>query len=52
MAENLLNYEWQALSQLIYRMNRCKDYMEFSITILEQIQSIIPFPKVRNCSIM
>ena len=43
MAENLLNYEWQALSQLIYRMNRCKDYTDFSKTILEQIQSIIPF---------
>lgn len=43
MAENLLNYEWQALSQLIYRMNRCKDYTEFSRTILEQIQGIIPF---------
>lgn len=43
MTENLLNYEWSALSQLIYRMNRCKDYEEFSKTILEQIHTVVPF---------
>ncbi|MCC8027083.1 MAG: helix-turn-helix transcriptional regulator [Clostridium sp.] len=43
MVENLLNYEWQALSQLIYRMNRRKDYEDFAQTILEQLYTIIPF---------
>ncbi len=43
MTENLLTYEWQAISQLVYRINRCRNYEEFSKTVLEQIRTIIPF---------
>ena len=43
MAETLLNYEWQALSQMIYRMNRQNTYETFASTLLEQINTIVPF---------
>ncbi len=43
MVESLLTYEWQAISQLVYRINRCRNYEEFSRTVLEQIRTMIPF---------
>lgn len=43
MTETLLNFEWQALSQLIYRINCQHTYEDFAITLLEQIKTIIPF---------
>ncbi len=43
MAVTLLDYEWQALSQMMYRMNRQPNYEAFASTLLEQINAIIPF---------
>lgn len=46
MAENLLNYEWQALSQLIYRMNRCKKTMlNFPEQFSNRFKASFPSPR-------
>lgn len=45
MFQSLLNCEWVFISQMIYRINQCNSYEEFSMTALSNLKGLIKFSK-------
>lgn len=45
MFQSLLNCEWVFISQMIYRINQCNSYDEFSTTVLSNLKGLIHFSK-------
>ena len=45
MFQSLLNCEWVFISQMIYRINQCRSYDEFSTTALSNLKGLIHFSK-------
>lgn len=45
MFQSLLNCEWVFISQMIYRINQCRTYEEFSTTVLSNLKGLVSFSK-------